>query len=209
LPQSTSTDWEIIYNDDLSVDFGVSSVHELQFSYDITVLRAYEYYVFQSDCTTAISDVSVSITNLGTTPKDESHDTLVLACDVDKANIAGSSIWNPATNELELCVVVNLVLLEEPRMVIVEDKRVLTIDFDLTADFNFTNDLGAGSIKQGAGSTNVDDYVMACKCGGPESFACESSPLPPNSRLHVCVWSVEAEVGIAAIDSMVSARSTS
>jgi len=54
-------------------------------------------------------------------------------------------------------------------MVIVEDKRVLTIDFDLTADFNFTNDLGAGSIKQEAGSTNVDDYVMACKCGGPEA----------------------------------------
>ena len=159
--------------------------------------------MFQSDCTTAISDVSVSITNLGTTPKDESHDTLVLACDVDKANIAGSSIWNPATNKLELCVVVNL-LMEDPRRVVVEDKRVLTIDFDLIADFNFTNDLGAGSIKQGAGSTNVDDYVMACKCGGPESFTCDSSPLPPNDRLHVCVRSVEEEVEVATIDSMVS-----
>lgn len=205
--ETASNDWDIIYNDDLVADFSTGSAHELQFSYDITVLRSYEYFVFESDCETPITDVMVAITDISRTPKDAdaSLDTLILAVDVDKANIAGSSIWNPATNELQICVAVQLVL-EDPYWIVKEDKRVLTIDFDLSADFNITNNLGAGSIEEGAGSTNVDDYVMACKCGGPDDFVCDSSPLPLNDELHVCVYSVEPEVEIETITSMVSAH---
>lgn len=188
-------------------DFSVNSTHELQMSYDITVLRSYDYFVFESGCESEITDVSVTITDIGRDPKDASHDTLRLAIDVDKTNIAGSSIWNEDENQLELCVAVQL-LLDDPYMVVVEDKREMTIAFDMIADFNFTNDLGAGSIESGSGSTNVDDYVRACKCGGPDSFACDSSPLPPNAQLHVCVWSLDTDVEIKTIDSMVSTRLT-
>ena len=200
--QPNSTDWEVIFNG-LLTDFSVGSANELQLSYDITTNRAYEAFVFQKDCITAIEDAIVTLSSdTGVSPKDETHDALVLTYDVDKANIAGSSIWNSDNQMMELCVIVQLVL-EDPHMVLQEDERVLAIDFDLSADFNATADLEEGIKEQSLGNATTDGYVNACKCGGPQSFTCESSPLLPNDLLHTCVWSTDLAVKIASLDSMV------
>ena len=91
-----------------------------------------------------------------------------------------------------------------PKMVIEEDKRNLVIAFDLSVDFQLDNDLGAGNFGEGAGSTNVDSYVEACKCDGVQSFTCDSSPLLPNKELIVCIKSVSPDVEIDILNSMVN-----
>ena len=91
-----------------------------------------------------------------------------------------------------------------PKMVIEEDKRNLVIAFDLSVDFQLDNDLGAGNVGEGAGSTNVDSYVEACKCDGVQSFTCDSSPLLPNRELFVCIKSMSPDVEIDTLNSMVS-----
>ena len=106
-----------------------------------------------------------------------------------------------------MCQVVRLIIPAngtDLKMVITEDKRVLAIDFDLSVDFQLDNDLGAGSVGEGAGSTNVDSYVEACKCDGVQSFTCDSSPLLPNIELIICIKSVSPDVEIDILNSMVS-----
>jgi len=95
-----------------------------------------------------------------------------------------------------------------PKMVIEEDKRNLVIAFDLSVDFQLDNDLGAGNVGEGAGSTNVDSYVEACKCDGVQSFTCDSSPLLPNRELFVCIKSMSPDVEIDTLNSMVVSQNT-
>ena len=89
-------------------------------------------------------------------------------------------------------------------MVIVEDKQVLTIDPDISVDFQFDNDLGAGSVGRGAGSTYIDSYVETCKCDGVQSFTYDSSTLLPNIELIVCTRSVYSDAEIDFLGSIVS-----
>ena len=61
----------------------------------------------------------------------------------------------------------------DPKMVVIKDERVLTLDFDLSAGFEITDtNLGAGSVGAGAGSAGVTSYVEACKCDGTPTFTC-------------------------------------
>ena len=73
-------------------------------------------------------------------------------------------------------------------MVIIEDIREIEIDFDLKADFNFTNGLGAATAKAVNGSTSADSYVNAYKCNGL-TFSNDTSALVPNQKLFVCIES--------------------
>ena len=102
-----------------------------------------------------------------------------------------------------MCQVVRLTL-PDLGLVIQEDWRLLTVDFDLSADFTIEANLTPASVGEGSGSTTVDDYINACKCDGAASFTCDSSPLLPNNELMVCVWSVSPDVQIDFLDSMVS-----
>lgn len=92
------------------------------------------------------------------------------------------------------------------KMIITEDKRVLTIDFDLSAGFNAGINLGAGSLGQGSSSTNVNSYIKGCKCDSAQSFKCDPSPLIPNQDLIICIKSVSPEVKLFSIESMVVAQ---
>ena len=89
-------------------------------------------------------------------------------------------------------------------MVITEDERILSVEFDMSVDFLFDTDLEAGFVGTGSSSTNVDDYVQACKCDGVQSFSCDNaSPILPNQELFVCIRSVSSDMEIDFLDSMV------
>ena len=188
----------------MNADFSLESYDELSLQYEFSANRAFETAIFKKDCEEEIDDLNVALTS-NTWPKNEYYDSLSLTYDIDKAAIANSSLWNPATNMLELCQVVRLVI-PEPRMVIHTDKRVLSIKFDLSADFQFDTALLAGSIEEESGSTNLDSFVEACRCDGVQSFACAQSTdtLLPNEELFVCIWSVSPDVEIDSLYTMVS-----
>ena len=190
----------------LSADFGADSVDELQIGYKIAVTRDYETEILNSDCETKITGIDVLLTNAVRTDRNAAYDTLALSYDFDKSSITSSSIWDAESNQIEVCQIVRLIIPQndsDPKMVITEDKRTLTMNFDLNVDFELDNDLGAGATKTGSGLANVDNYVEAFKCTG-DQFTPDPSPLLPNNDLIVCVRSVDADVQIDSLDSMVS-----
>ena len=128
--------------------------------------------------------------------------------DINKSEVATSCIWNNETKTIEVCQVVRLYIPADEnrtKMIIAEDKRIMSINFDLSVEFEVGTDLGAERVEQNSGSTNVDSYIEACKCDGVQSFTCDPSPLQPNSELIVCIKSVSPDVEINFLDSMVSA----
>eukprot|EP00585_Thalassiosira_rotula_P006118 CAMPEP_0196140440 /NCGR_PEP_ID=MMETSP0910-20130528/7346_1 /TAXON_ID=49265 /ORGANISM="Thalassiosira rotula, Strain GSO102" /LENGTH=577 /DNA_ID=CAMNT_0041401299 /DNA_START=214 /DNA_END=1944 /DNA_ORIENTATION=+ len=50
---------------------------------------------------------------------------------------------------------------------------------------------------------SLQSYVKTCKCDGAESFKCDSSVLPPNSMLTVCIWSKSRDVEVRYLDTLV------
>ncbi len=136
-------------------------------------------------------------------PADYNNSTgmLVLGYNFNKSEIAGSNIWNATTSQIEVCEVVQVIL--PPDMVIQEDKRVMTIDFDLSAEYNISSvDLAPETIGANETDSDVDSYVKACKCS-ESSFACNADAVAPNEEIHLCIYSKSAAVGIAELESMV------
>ena len=170
--------------------------------------RDYETELFESDCETPIPTITITLTSDSTQPKTAFHNTLSLAYDIDRDEIVSSNIWNEETNTIEVCQVVRLFIPAsdiDNKMVIVFDERVMTLAVGMSANFTLSNDLEATSAGAGSGETNVNSYVQACKCDGVQ-FNCNSDPLLPNTDLAVCVWSVDSEVEIDFLDSMVSSQ---
>ena len=89
--------------------------------------------IFAGDCETSITDIDISLVQ-SRTSVDSQSDLLSLAYDINKTQIALSNIWNATTSTIEICQVVQLVI-SANNFVISEDKRVLSIDFDLSVDF--------------------------------------------------------------------------
>ena len=185
-------------------DFSTSSDDELAFNYDISVDREYETAIYKKGCVDAIDDINIVLTSSTRTPKDNFHDSLVLTYSIDKDDLAGSSLWNSVTNQLELCQVVNLIIPEsgsEPKWVMQSDTRDMTIDFDLSVDFEIDTSLGEEGLLEGSGSTNLEGFLDACRCDDV-SFTCSdpTDTLLPNDELSVCIWSVSPEVAINSLD---------
>jgi len=87
--------------------------------------------------------------------------------------------------------------------VIIEDKRGIDIDFNLTANFEIKDtSLAAATVNTNNTSADVSSYIESCKCS-PNSFACNTDDLDPNERLFVCIYSQSTDVGIASLESMV------
>jgi len=132
---------------------------------------------------------------------DNQFNLLSLAYDFNKTEITASNIWDDTTSTIEVCQVVQLVI-PAYGWVISEDKRALSIDFDLSVDFG--NNIGLGDatiIDSEEFNTNVTSYVEACKCD-EQSFTCNADPLLPGTELFVCVKSISSDVVIDYLDSM-------
>ena len=162
------------------------------------------------DCAGAITGINITLTTTRR-PKDVTHDSLSLAYDIKKSDLPGSNIWNNVTTKIEFCQIVRMIIPEtddHQQMVIESDKRVMTIDFDMTVGFEISDSsLGAGTVEAEADSASVASYVEACKCDGTESFTCDPNALLPNDELHICVRSTAPDVRVDFLDSLVNMTS--
>jgi len=189
----------------VGTNFTLSSDDEIVLNYEIGRNRTYNTFVYQKDCKTDITDIAGNATD-SRTPKPNSGttDSLILSYSIDKSAIGNSSLWNSTSKQLEFCQVTQLVIPangDQKEMVITEDIREITINFDLDVDFNITSDLGAATIEQGNDTANVDSYIDAYKCNG-DDFDRDDKDLLPGTLLFVCIKSVSTDVEIASLDEM-------
>ena len=171
----------------------------------------YKTILYEKDCTTEINTsgsgpLLFSLTDNGRitkSPADPIFDSVDLLYDVNKTMIATSSVWNATTDEVELCQVVQLIEQSSTlgEMVIQEDERIVTIKFDLTADFDVNIDLDEAALTSANGTTDVGDYISAFKCD--ENFEQDGSPLVANDELYICIESSSTDIEISEIETMV------
>ena len=156
--------------------------------------------IFAGDCETSITDIDISLVQ-SRTSVDSQSDLLSLAYDINKTQIALSNIWNATTSTIEICQVVQLVI-SANNFVISEDKRVLSIDFDLSVDFGTNSDLGDATIETEDLVSNVTSYVEACKCNDAQSFTCNTDALLPSTERFVCIKSISSDVEVDFLNSV-------
>eukprot|EP00579_Thalassiosira_antarctica_P025352 CAMPEP_0202003774 /NCGR_PEP_ID=MMETSP0905-20130828/9266_1 /ASSEMBLY_ACC=CAM_ASM_000554 /TAXON_ID=420261 /ORGANISM="Thalassiosira antarctica, Strain CCMP982" /LENGTH=796 /DNA_ID=CAMNT_0048560987 /DNA_START=226 /DNA_END=2613 /DNA_ORIENTATION=+ len=217
-PPTTTTEdvWQIVFTG-LDANFTATSTTELSMKFDIgknppsdgSTTGRYNTKLYEKDCATEIATSGtgpllftlVDNGRISKSPANSTFDAIDLLYDVNKAMIAASSVWNSTTNEIEICQEVQLIEKSSTlEMVIVEDKRVITINFDLSASFDLGVDLEEAALTSANTTTNVKDYVNAYKCD--ESFAEDNSPLVANDELFVCIESSSIDVEIEDIESM-------
>ena len=166
-------------------------------NYEIGNGRQFDTLLFLKDCTTNVTDITINYTESLLTQMNANFSTVTLGYNIDKSMIANSSIWNATSSQIELCQVVQL---KEGTMVIIEDIRQVTIDFDMLVDYQVTPiDLGAETTNAGNDTIDVSSYIEACKCAGV-SFVCNTDTLVPNSELIVCIKSVSPDLLIDFLD---------
>lgn len=208
-PTSSPTEtpgWEITYQN-MTANFAASSTEELVLEYIVSKNRQYETAVLQKDCSTNITDIQITLTdNLSNV--DSTHSMLKLSYNFDKSSIAtATSIWDSVNEKIELCQVVRLVepaAGPQPKMVVSEDRHVVSVDFDLSVDFEFDNAVQGAEAETDGATTDVNDYVKACKCNGAVPFVCNNDPLPPNEELHICIASSSSDIVVGSVTSMIA-----
>ena len=194
----------------MTADFSATSDKELVMIYQVGRGRAYEHALYAGGCdnpiiiTGLVSGVDYNVTD-GTTAGQGGMDVLQLEYSFDKAKIASSNIWDSSADndKIELCQVVELIEQSDSmgEMVIFQDKRNMTITFDLSASFEVVADLKEAALTSANTTTDVQDYIAAYKCD--ESFVEDNSPLVANNELYVCIASSSADVEIDKIETMV------
>ena len=184
----------------MDTDFSVTGTDELVLHYEIGKDRVYDIQLFDKGCTNPITGIAVTYADTNG-PKDETHDLLDIAIDVERYNIATSNLWDSFNNKFELCLRLQLL---SGGMVIKEDAREISIQFDFMVDFN-VDTVGLGSVMKssGIGSTTVDSFVEACKCSSIDSFECNSDMLSPNQELYLCVRSTSPDIEIDSLHSLI------
>eukprot|EP00956_Cyclotella_meneghiniana_P022807 scaffold43515_cov78-Cyclotella_meneghiniana.AAC.1 len=108
--QMSTPGWNIIY-DSMKMDLTADTTEELIFLYNISSTRAYEYDLFEKDCSTEIRIGDNLMTSNWTSSETNSDgtDRLALFYDINMTAVPSSPIWNPTSEDMEICVVLNLV----------------------------------------------------------------------------------------------------
>eukprot|EP00584_Thalassiosira_punctigera_P024712 CAMPEP_0172554436 /NCGR_PEP_ID=MMETSP1067-20121228/54526_1 /TAXON_ID=265564 ORGANISM="Thalassiosira punctigera, Strain Tpunct2005C2" /NCGR_SAMPLE_ID=MMETSP1067 /ASSEMBLY_ACC=CAM_ASM_000444 /LENGTH=782 /DNA_ID=CAMNT_0013342805 /DNA_START=118 /DNA_END=2466 /DNA_ORIENTATION=+ len=210
--------WQIVFTG-LDANFTSTSDTELVLQYDIgknppsgnSTTGRYKTTLYENDCATEISTsgggpLLFSLTDNGRiakSPTNTTFDAIDLMYDVNKTLIAASPVWNSATNEIEICQVVQLIEQSSSlgELVIIEDKRVVTIDFDLSANFEVDTNLEKAALTSANRTAGVEDYVTAYKCD--DNFVQDASTLVANDELYICIESSSADVEIYEVQNMI------
>ena len=204
--------WNITY-DSMKANLTADTTEELIFVYNISSGRAYEYVLFEKDCSTEIMIGDNLITDNWTSFETNSDgtDRLALFYDINMTAVPSSPIWNQTSEQMEMCLRLSLfepATADDPKMIIAQDKHVFTVGINSTVnlDFSFDNALQDSVAGEASSTANLDGYVEACKCTEEEVFVCDSTPLAPNEVFHVCVKSSSPDVQISDVTQMVSGR---
>jgi len=89
-------------------------------------------------------------------------------------------------------------------MVVVTNEHELTINFNLTVDYDTGNvALEQVDTLEDSTDTNLDDYIDAFKCDGDQFDASTTAHLE-NTQLNICIKSESTDVVIDKIQTMVS-----
>eukprot|EP00956_Cyclotella_meneghiniana_P002551 scaffold2969_cov50-Cyclotella_meneghiniana.AAC.1 len=182
--------WNITY-DFMKANLTADTTEELIFVYDISSGRAYEYELFEKDCSTEIMIGDNLITSNWTSSETnpDGTDRLALFYDINMTAVPSSPIWNQTSEQMEMCLRLSLfepATADDPKMIIAQDKHVFTVGINSTAnlDFSFDNALQDSVAGEASSTANLDDYVEACKCTEEDVFVCDSTPLAPNEVFH-------------------------
>jgi len=147
--------WDINFLQ-LLPNFSMDVTNEIALKYEIGTGRtSYEAIVFEKGCTVGIDSTTIKTTS-STTSKDSNHDYLEVLLDLDKQTIAQSNFWNRTSNNIELCVRVNL--LSESSGVIKTDERDVNVEINFAVDFEADVNLAKNTIN-GVGIVEVSFTV--------------------------------------------------
>lgn len=199
-PPSTNS-WDIVFVD-TTADFGADSTNELVTNYDIGKDLPFEALLLKDDCITATTGIAFT-QEVNRVAKNSNYDTLTLSYNIDKSTIGGSNIWDQTASKIKFCQVVRLV---NQGVVIVENKRGITIDFALGGNFVIENQALAVASETIVDNVNqnIDGYLAVYKCN-TDNMDQNTAPLSPNEYLHVCFKSTAPnDVGVEFIDEVVS-----
>jgi len=205
----TPNPWQISFIE-MRPNFGANSVEELELDYQVGRGRDVVHALYAGNCNpntnpVAINGLQYNVTNTTGTPSN-GMEPLTLSYSFDKSSITGSNIWNKNETKIELCQVVQLTAEgRNGRMVITEDLRNITVDFDMGVNFSIDGNvnLTGADINNEQQNTSLSEYVTAFKCNGlgtPKN----TDPLAPNTELNVCIESASSSVQIDKIVNMVS-----
>eukprot|EP00956_Cyclotella_meneghiniana_P017780 scaffold29247_cov69-Cyclotella_meneghiniana.AAC.2 len=188
----------------MNANLTVGVAEELVFFYNISSNRAYDYKLFEKDCSTEIIGDNLITDNWNSTVSNSDEtDRLALFYDINMTAVTSSPIWNQTSEQMEMCLRLSLFDTEDiGKVILAQDKRVFTVGINSTVDFRFNNALNTSAAGQDSSTANLDDYVEACKCTEEETFECDSTPLAPNEVFHVCVKSSSSDVQINDVTQM-------
>eukprot|EP00574_Skeletonema_japonicum_P007365 CAMPEP_0201738592 /NCGR_PEP_ID=MMETSP0593-20130828/45334_1 /ASSEMBLY_ACC=CAM_ASM_000672 /TAXON_ID=267983 /ORGANISM="Skeletonema japonicum, Strain CCMP2506" /LENGTH=600 /DNA_ID=CAMNT_0048232817 /DNA_START=239 /DNA_END=2041 /DNA_ORIENTATION=- len=187
-----------------SVDsnFDKGSADEITLNYKIGKNREYNVLVLTKGCKEEIDEGVIinQTSSISDIEDDSSNSELQVSVDIEKNAIVGSNAW--IDEMVKLCVSLQLI---SGANVMKELKRDIEVylnfknEFETEADANFTQ-ISLGS---NATSSAVDDYINACTCdGNNEPFQCNTNSLGVNDWLNVCVESLDTEMEIDYLDSL-------
>ena len=97
--------WDILYQS-LEADFQDSVTNEITLDYLIGVGRTFNIDLFNKDCISPITGMTITPTTARLNGVTADHDGLEIMLDLDKSAITSSNIWED--NKLEFCVRVQL-----------------------------------------------------------------------------------------------------
>lgn len=97
--------WDILYQS-LEADFQDSVTNEITLDYLIGAGRTFNIDLFNKDCISPITGMTITPTTARLNGVTADHDGLEIMLDLDKSAITSSNIWED--NKLEFCVRVQL-----------------------------------------------------------------------------------------------------
>lgn len=98
--------WDVLYQS-LSTNFQHSVDNEITLNYRIGKDRTYNIALFDKDCVSPITGMSMISTTTRTAAVTASHDGLTIMLNLDKTAITSSNIWED-NSRLQFCVAVQL-----------------------------------------------------------------------------------------------------
>jgi hypothetical protein len=197
--------WEIKFSS-IVADFSYNSTDELVLTYLMGQGHNFEYMLYAGSCNSPsnITDIAHQHKDTISSTTDKKMSNLTIEYSFNKSSIAESNIWNETSKSIEICQILQLTLKNDrgQQMIITEDKRDISVDFDLTYNYEIQDvALEEAAINANETSTNVAGYIKSCKCTA-DSFTCDGRPLLPNDQLFLCIYSISVDVGIANLESM-------
>ena len=187
-----------------SVDsnFDKGSADEITLNYKIGKNREYNVLVLTKGCKEEIDEGVIinQTSSISDIEDDSSNSELQVSVDIEKNAIVGSNAW--IDEMVKLCVSLQLI---SGANVMKELKRDIEVDLNFKNEFETEADANFTQISLGSNATSsaVDDYINACTCdGNNEPFQCNTNSLGVNDWLNVCVESLDTEMEIDYLDSL-------